>query len=159
MKIAVYAGSFDPIHCGHVDIIQRVSRLYDQVIVLVASSSQKTTLFTSEERKRLIEEELKSISNVSVDIFSGLVVDYLKKKRAHVLIRGLRAVVDFEYEMSMANMNKKLSPEVETLLVFASPEYYFLSSRAIKEVALNHGCLKGMVSEHVEKILKKKIMR
>lgn len=154
--IAVYAGSFDPIHCGHIDIIQRISKLYDRVIVLLANSSQKKTLFSANERKVLIQQSLKGIKNVDVDVFSGLVVDYLKKRNAQVLIRGLRAVVDFEYEMSMANMNKKLSPEIETLLVFSSPEYYFLSSRGIKEIAMNQGSLKGLVTTQVEKALLKK---
>ncbi|HPI40348.1 MAG TPA: pantetheine-phosphate adenylyltransferase [Pseudobdellovibrionaceae bacterium] len=158
-KIAVYPGSFDPIHCGHIDIIQRISKLYDKVIVLVACSSQKMNLFTPEERKVLIEKTFKSTPNVSVDLFSGLVVDYLHEKNAHILVRGLRAVVDFEYEMSMANMNKKLDPEIETLLVFSSPEYYYLSSRGIKEIAMNRGNLKGMVSEEVEESLKNKFIK
>ncbi|UOE99855.1 pantetheine-phosphate adenylyltransferase [Bdellovibrio reynosensis] len=155
-KIAVYPGSFDPITMGHVDIINRIAPFYDQVIVLVAQSSQKQSLFTAEERKALIEQSLPHTKNVKVDIFGGLTVDYMKKANAQVIVRGLRAVVDFEYEMTMANMNKKLAPEIETLLVFASPEYYYISSRGVKEIAVNGGALKDLVPEIVISALEKK---
>ncbi|XGC81393.1 pantetheine-phosphate adenylyltransferase [Bdellovibrio bacteriovorus] len=155
-KIAVYPGSFDPITMGHVDIINRIAPFYDQVIVLVAQSSQKQSLFTAEERKALIEQSLAHTKNVKVDIFGGLTVDYMKKANAQVIVRGLRAVVDFEYEMTMANMNKKLAPEIETLLVFASPEYYYISSRGVKEIAVNGGALKDLVPEIVISALEKK---
>lgn len=148
-KIAVYPGSFDPITMGHVDIINRIAPFYDQVIVLVAQSSQKQSLFNAEERKALIEKSLSHLKNVKVDIFGGLTVDYMKKANAQVIVRGLRAVVDFEYEMTMANMNKKLAPEIETLLVFASPEYYYISSRGVKEIAVNGGALKDLVPDVV----------
>lgn len=153
-KVAVYPGSFDPITMGHVDIIQRLSKVFDRVIVLVSESSQKAHLFSAEERKKMIQETLKNTKNVEVDISGGLTVDYLKKVKAQVVVRGLRAVVDFEYEMTMANMNKKLAPEIETLLVFASPEYYYISSRGVKEVAVNKGSLEGLVPDHVDKALK-----
>ncbi len=156
-RVAVYPGSFDPITLGHVDIINRISPLYDEVIVLVANSSQKDSFFTGEERTELIEKSLSHITNVRVDVFAGLTVDYMKKNKAQVIVRGLRAVVDFEYEMTMANMNKKLAPEIETTLVFAKPEYYFISSRGVKEVAINHGSLKGLVPDIVEKALSKKV--
>ncbi len=155
-KIAVYPGSFDPITMGHVDIINRIAPLYDQVIVLVAQSSQKQSMFSAEERKLLIEKSLSHLKNVKVDIFGGLTVDYMKKVNAQVIVRGLRAVVDFEYEMTMANMNKKLAPGIETLLVFASPEYYYISSRGVKEVAVNGGALKGLVPDVVIEALEKK---
>lgn len=155
-KIAVYPGSFDPITMGHVDIINRIAPFYDQVTVLVAQSSQKQSLFTAEERKDLIERSLSHLKNVNVDIFGGLTVDYMKKHEAQVIVRGLRAVVDFEYEMTMANMNKKLAPEIETLLVFASPEYYYISSRGVKEIAVNGGALKGLVPDIVSAALEKK---
>lgn len=158
-KIAVYPGSFDPITMGHVDIINRIARLYTQVIVLVAQSSQKQSLFTSEQRKELIEKSLSHLKNVKVEIFEGLTVDYMKKNNAQVIVRGLRAVVDFEYEMTMANMNKKLAPEIETLLVFASPEYYYISSRGVKEVALNGGALDELVPDIVKEALRKKTMK
>lgn len=156
-KIAVYPGSFDPITMGHVDIINRISPLYDEVIVLVAQSSQKQAMFSSEERKVLIEQSLSHLSNVKVDCFQGLTTDYMKAHRAQVIVRGLRAVVDFEYEMTMANMNKKIAPEIETLLVFASPEYYYISSRGVKELALNGGALNGLVPEVVIEAMGKKL--
>lgn len=148
-KIAVYPGSFDPITLGHVDIIQRLSLVFEKVIVLVAKSSTKAGLFTPEERKSLIQKTLKDLKNVEVDIFEGLTVDYLKKVNAKVIVRGLRAVVDFEYEMTMASMNKKLQPEFETMLMFAAPEYYYISSRGVKEVAANGGSLQGLVPDLV----------
>ena len=148
-KIAVYPGSFDPITLGHVDIIQRLSLVFEKVIVLVAKSSTKTGLFAPEERKSLIQKTLKDLKNVEVDIFEGLTVDYLKKVNAKVIVRGLRAVVDFEYEMTMASMNKKLQPEFETMLMFAAPEYYYISSRGVKEVAANGGSLQGLVPDLV----------
>ncbi len=148
-KIAVYPGSFDPITLGHVDIIQRLSLVFEKVIVLVAKSSTKSGLFTPEERKALIQKTLKDLKNIEVDIYEGLTVNYLKKVNAKVIVRGLRAVVDFEYEMTMASMNKKLQPEFETMLMFAAPEYYYISSRGVKEVAANGGSLEGLVPDLV----------
>lgn len=156
-RIAVYPGSFDPITLGHIDIIKRISKLYDQVIVLVSKSNDKGALFSVNERVQLIEAELGKIKNVKVDSFSGLTVDYVRQAKAQVIVRGLRAVVDFEYELSMGNINKKLAPEIETILVFANPEYYFVSSRMVKEVAKNKGQLKSLVSEKVGKALQKKM--
>lgn len=144
-KNAVYPGSFDPITVGHVDIIERIAPLYDEVVVLVATSSQKSSLFTAVERKQLIEKSLQHLKNVTVEIFDGLTVEYMKKSKSGIIVRGLRAVVDFEYEMTMASMNKKLAPDVETMLVFARPEYYYISSRGIKEIAMNGGALDGLV--------------
>lgn len=156
-RIAVYPGSFDPITWGHIDIIKRISKLYDEVIVLVANSNEKTSLFTVQERMQLVQKELAKIKNVKVDSFSGLTVDYVRQVKAQVIVRGLRAVVDFEHELSMGNINKKLAPDIETVLVFANPEYYFVSSRMVKEVAKNKGPLKSLVSENVDKALQKKM--
>lgn len=156
-QIAVYPGSFDPIHVGHVDIITRISKLYDQVTVLIANSPQKNSLFTAEERKELIERILKHIPNMKVEIFGGLTVDYMRRNKAGVIVRGLRAVVDFEYEMTMSSINQKLAPEIETMLVFARPEYYYISSRGVKEVAMNGGSLKGLVPDLVAEELQKKL--
>jgi len=155
-KVAVYPGSFDPITSGHVDIINRIAPLYSQVTVLIALSSQKQSLFTTQERKELIEKSLSHLHNVSVEVFDGLTVEYMRKNKAQVIVRGLRAVVDFEYEMTMANINKKLAPEIETLLVFASPEFYYISSRGVKELAANNASLKDLVPDVVAKALAKK---
>lgn len=153
----VYPGSFDPITMGHVDIIKRLSKTFDRVVVLVADNAQKKFLFSADERKQLILTALKGLDNLSVDIFDGLTTDYMKKKKIDKIVRGLRAVVDFEYEMTMANINRKLAPNIETLLVFASPEYYYISSRGVKEVALNNGSLKGLVPESVKRPLLNKL--
>lgn len=157
MKTAIYPGSFDPITLGHVDIIERISKMFDQVIILISESSQKNALFTSAERKALIEKSLSHLKNVQVDIHEGLTVDYVKSKNAKVIVRGLRAVVDFEYEMTMANINRKLDPSLETVLVFANPEYYFVSSRGVKEVARYGGSLDGLVPENVKQPLAQKL--
>ena len=153
----VYPGSFDPITMGHVDIIKRLAKTFDRVVVLVSNNAQKKFLFTAEERKKLVLTALKTTTNLSVDIFEGLTTDYMKAKKIDKIVRGLRAVVDFEYEMTMANINRKLAPNIETLLVFASPEYYYISSRGVKEVALNNGALNGLVPESVKKPLLAKL--
>lgn len=158
-NIAVYPGSFDPITMGHVDLINRMARLYDEVIVLVAQSSQKSSLFTAEERKELIMKTMGHLKNVRVDIFDGLTVEYMKKANARVIVRGLRAVVDFEYEMTMANINKKLDPNIETMLVFASPEFYYISSRGVKELAINGGSLKDLVPDVVIEAMAQKLKK
>lgn len=154
---AVYPGSFDPITMGHVDIIQRISHMFDELIVLVSVSSQKQSLFTSEERMNMIKKSFQNNPKIKVDKYDGLTVDYVKKNNAQVIVRGLRAVVDFEYEMTMASMNKKIAPKIETMLVFASPEYYYISSRGVKEVASHRGSLKGLVPKHVVSPLNKKL--
>ncbi len=153
---AVYPGSFDPITLGHIDIIQRISKLFDEVIILVAHAPDKASLFTVEERIKMIQQSLKKIKNIRVDSHQGLTVEYAKKCGAKVLVRGLRAVVDFEYEASMGNINKTIDPEIETILVFASPEYYFISSRMVKDVAKNGGPLEGLVPPEVIGPLKQK---
>lgn len=158
-KIAVYPGSFDPITLGHVDIIQRISKLYDQTVVLISQSPNKSSFFTAEERKQLIEESLSLLTNVSVVIHDGLTIDYMKRINSNVIVRGLRAVVDFEYELTMANMNKMLAPQIETLLVFADPKYYFISSRGVKEVAQHGGSMHGLVPDQVADALIKKMKR
>lgn len=153
----IYPGSFDPITMGHVDIIKRLSMTFEEVTVLIANNAQKNFLFNAEERKDLILQALKGQLNITVDIFDGLTVNYMKKHGIDKIVRGLRAVVDFEYEMAMANINRKLEPDIETLLVFASPEYYYISSRSVKEVALNNGSLKDLVPECVMKPLMQKL--
>ena len=157
MSKVVYPGSFDPITMGHVDIIERISRQFTEVTVLMALSLKKKYLFSIDERMELARESLKHLSNVTVDVHEGLTIDYMRQKEIKTVIRGLRAVVDFEYEMAMANLNRKLANDIETLLVFASPEYYYVSSRAVKEVASFEGNLQGLVPTCVENILKERL--
>lgn len=154
--IAVYPGSFDPITAGHVDIIQRLARIFDKVIVLVAQSGDKKYMFTAEERASFIKNQFGHLQNVEVDFFSGLTVDYMKRKNAKIIVRGMRAVADFEYEGALASMNKTLAPDIETFMIFSRPEYYFISSRGVKEVAKNKGDLTGLVPELVKSELIKK---
>lgn len=149
MKKAIYPGSFDPITMGHIDIVKRLSSVFSELTVLISESPEKKYLFTTEERKQMISDSFKDLKNVKVDIHTGLTIEYMKNKNIDVMVRGLRAVVDFEYEMGMASLNKKLAPNFETLLVFASPEYYYVSSRAVKEVAKYGGNLNGLVPPHV----------
>lgn len=160
-KIAVYPGSFDPITIGHLDIIERVSKVFDQVIVLVADSDNKAYMFSNQERVNFIKKVILNgtfkNNNIVVDAFDGLTTEYMKKKKAHVIVRGLRAVADFEYEGTLANMNKRLSPEIETFMIFSKPEYYFISSRGVKEIARNRGPLKGLVPDFIIPELQKKM--
>lgn len=156
-KIAVYPGSFDPITAGHVDIIHRVSEIFDRVIVLVSNAGGKAYMFSAEERADFVRKSFVDKKNVQVDIFSGLTVDYMKKNNAKVIIRGLRAVADFEYEGTLANMNKRLAPDIETFMIFSRPEYYFISSRGVKELARNNGPLNGLVPDDVIPLLKNKL--
>lgn len=156
MSKVVYPGSFDPITLGHVDIIQRIRPILGSVTVLISHNPKKQSLFTIEERIALAKAALKGIPGVRVDAHQGLTVDYLRERGSKVIIRGLRAVTDFEYELVMANMNKKLAPGIETMIVFASPEFYYVSSNTVKEVALNGGSVKDLVPRVVEHALKTK---
>ncbi len=156
MSLAVYPGSFDPITMGHLDIIRRIQPILGEMTVLVARHSAKNYLFSIEERIELVRECLKDIPNVKVEAHEGLTIDYVREKKGHVIVRGLRAVADFEYELVMANMNKKLAPEIETMIVFASPEFYYVSSNTIKEVAMNGGSVRDLVPTVVEQALQKK---
>ena len=154
---AVYPGSFDPITLGHEDIISRVAGIFDEVHVLVAQSNHKQSLFTLEERAALMKERVGHLKNVKITHHSGLTVDYAKKVGAKVLIRGVRAISDFEYEMSMAAMNQKLAEDIETVIFLTKPELSFISSKLVKEVATHKGSLKGLVSDHVEQSIIKKM--
>lgn len=159
MKKAVYPGSFDPITLGHIDIIQRAAVHFDELIVLISKSSTKSELFSAQERMAMVSKALAHLPQVKVATSEGLTVQYAKQIGAKVIVRGLRAVVDFEYETSMANMNRKLAPEIETFLIFASPEYYFISSRGVKEVARNGGPLDGMVPTFVAQALQERLSK
>ncbi|MCC6277483.1 MAG: pantetheine-phosphate adenylyltransferase [Oligoflexia bacterium] len=150
---AVYPGSFDPPTLGHIDIIRRAAKIFDELIVLVAESSRKAALFTPERRKSLIEESLGPVSNVKVVIHDGLTVDFVKKMKAKAIIRGLRAVSDFEYELAMATMNRKLAPDVETLIIMTDEKFHYIASHTVKEVALHGGDVSQLVPGPVVKAL------
>ena len=156
MKIAVYPGTFDPFTNGHLDILIRSSKLFDKVIVAVAIDSDKQTLFNIEERVDFIKDSIENYNNIEVEAFKGLLMHFVEKRQAQVVIRGLRAVSDFEYEFQMALMNHNLNEDVETLFLTTSSEYAFLSSTVIKSVIKLNGRIKGLVSEKVEKALIKK---
>lgn len=150
MITVIYPGSFDPVTNGHLDIIKRSAKIFDQVIVAVLKNPNKNPLFTMEERVEMLKQSTKEISNVKVDSFSGLLVDYAKHKNADAIVKGLRAVSDFETEFQMALMNKKLNNEIETFFMTTSSKYSYLSSSLVKEVAKFEGCVKGLVPENVE---------
>ena len=152
----VYPGSFDPVTNGHIDIIERASKLCDKVLVVVLINSAKVPSFTLEERVDLLQCALSGIPNVEVDSYSGLLVDYMRMKNAKVIVKGLRAVSDFEYEMQMALFHKTQEPDIETLFMTSSLKYSFLSSSLIKELARNGGKINDFVPECIrEKILNK----
>lgn len=156
VNIGIYPGSFDPITNGHLDIIKRSSKLFDTLIVAVLSNPQKKALFTVDERINMIKESVKDISKVEIDSFTGLLVDFAKIKKADVIVKGLRAVSDFEYELQMALMNKKLDNNMETIFIMTSSKYSYLSSSVVKEVASFGGCISTLVPPIVEERLKEK---
>ena len=149
-KIAVYPGSFDPVTNGHTDIIRRSSRTFDKVYVAVLVNSAKTPMFPTQQRIDCIKKVTSDLDNVEVDSFSGLLVDYMKEKNADIIIKGLRAVSDFEYEFQMALMNHKLSKDIETLFMMTSAKYQYLSSSIVKEVARHGGCLDDLVPDELK---------
>lgn len=155
-NIAIYPGTFDPITNGHLDIIERAVPLFDQIIVSVSVNTLKPTLFSIQERIQMIKEITKDYPNVYVEGFSGLLVEYAREKNARIIIRGLRAVSDFEHEFQMASLNKRLNPEIETLFMMTHEDNFFLSSSAIKEIASLGGSLTGFVPKIVAERLKEK---
>lgn len=157
-KIAVYPGSFDPITNGHLDIINRGLKIFDSVIVAVACNSSKNSLFSIEERLDLIREVISDNERVKVDTFSGLLVDYVLSQRASVIIRGLRAVSDFEYEFQLAQINRGITMEVETLFMMTSVPYSYLSSSVVKEVCSLGGPVETLVPPSVSKALENKFL-
>lgn len=155
-RIAIYPGTFDPVTFGHVDLIKRCLCIFDKVIVSVAPSPKKAPLFTAQERVHMIREATKGLGNVEVEVFEGLLVEHVIKKGGSVVIRGLRAVSDFEYELQMALMNRRLSDKVETVFMMPSEEYSYTSSTVIKEVAGFGGSVEGLVPDIVLTYLKKR---
>ncbi|ENQ3079410.1 pantetheine-phosphate adenylyltransferase [Bacillus multifaciens] len=155
-SIAISSGSFDPITLGHLDIIKRGAKVFDEVYVVVLNNSSKEPLFTVEERLELIREATKDIPNVKVDSHSGLLVEYARMRNANAILRGLRAVSDFEYEMQITSMNRKLEENVETFFIMTNNQYSFLSSSIVKEVARYGGNVSGLVPPIVERALKEK---
>lgn len=156
-RIAVYPGSFDPITYGHLDIIKRALKIFDKVIVAVAHNTEKRPLFDVSERVELLKRSLKGLKRVEIDDFDSLVVDYVKRKKSIVVIRGLRMISDFEYEFQMALTNRKLSSDIETIFMMPSESYSYLSSKLIKEAASLGANLKAFVPSFVEKAIKKKL--
>lgn len=157
MKQAIYPGSFDPITFGHIDVIKRASKMFDELTVCILDNKAKHSLFTVEERVKMISDVVKDFGNVKVDYFSGLLIDYAKEKNVHISIRGLRAITDFEYELQIAQVNKELSKGyLDTVFLTTSIEYSYLSSSAVKEIASFHGDISKCVPPEVAELVKAK---
>lgn len=145
MKTWICPGSFDPVTAGHLDIITRAARMCDRLIVAIGVNDKKKPFFSTEERRILLEKSIEGLPNVEIDVFEGLLVDYAAKTKSHAIVKGLRAVSDFEYELQMALLNKRLNEDVETIFLMTNINYSFLSSRAVRELAANHGNIEGLV--------------
>jgi len=157
MKAAIYPGSFDPVTFGHLDVIRRAASIFDELTVSVLNNTQKTPLFSVEERVKILEEATKELPNVKVDSFSGLLINYAREKDVHIAIRGLRAITDFEYELQIAQTNRKLSNgELDTIFLTTSLEYAYLSSSSVKEIAEFHGDISQCVPDFVAKLVYEK---
>jgi pantetheine-phosphate adenylyltransferase len=153
---AIYPGSFDPLTNGHLDLIERGSKIFDELIVSILRNSEKDPLFTLEERRQMLEEMVKQYENVRVETFEGLLVDYAMQKKAKAVLRGIRAISDYEYELQMALMNRKLQPQLETVFMMPAEAYSYLSSRLVKEIFRLGGSVRGLVPELVEQRLREK---
>jgi len=156
--VAVYPGSFDPPTNGHVDIISRGARLFDRIVVAILVNAEKSPLFTMEERVDILRQVFRDQPNVEVDTFDGLLVEYVERRHAQVIVRGLRAVSDFEFEFQMALMNRRLTPRIETVFMMPAEQYTYISSRLIKEVFALGGRVQGLVPDLVEQRLRAKVM-
>ncbi len=157
MRTAIYPGSFDPLTNGHLDVVQRAAKLFDRVIVAVAKNESKSPLFTLEERVTLVTGAVADLSNVETDSFDGLLVEYVAAKKARAIVRGLRAVSDFEFEFQLALMNRKLDENIETIFMMPKDTYTFLSSRIVKEIARLGGDVSQFVPANVQAALKNKL--
>jgi pantetheine-phosphate adenylyltransferase len=155
--LAIYPGSFDPLTRGHLDLIERGSQIFDQLVVAVLTNLDKAPLFSIEERVEMLRELTAGMPNVSVDTFSGLLVDYAVRKKARVILRGIRAFTDYEYELQMALMNRELQPNVETVFLTPAEAYSHISSRLVKEIFQHGGSVKGLVPPVVEERLRRKV--
>jgi pantetheine-phosphate adenylyltransferase len=155
--IAIYPGSFDPITNGHLDLIERASKLFERLFVAILTNLEKQPLFTVNERVEMLKSVTSGMGNVAIDTFSGLLVDYALRKNAQVIVRGVRAFSDYEYELQMALMNRKLQPSVETVFLMPAESYTYLSSRLVKEIAQHGGSVKGLVPPAVEERLRGKV--
>ena len=156
-KVAIYPGSFDPITNGHLDVVRRAARLYDRVIIAVAEDTDKTSLFALDERIALVRQTVRGLRNVSVEGFSGLLVKFARRKKAAVIVRGLRAVSDFEYELQLALFNRKMDPKIETIFLTPKQDLAFVSSRMVKQIAMLGGQVNGFVPQTVKQALKRKL--
>ena len=153
---AIYPGSFDPLTNGHLDLIERGSKIFDELIVSVLRNTEKDPLFTVSERLEMLEQMVKQYDNVRVEAFEGLLVDYAMQKKAKAVLRGIRAISDYEYELQMALMNRKLEPQLETVFMMPAETYSYLSSRLVKEIFRLGGSVRGLVPEVVEQRLREK---
>ncbi|MDD5622374.1 MAG: pantetheine-phosphate adenylyltransferase [Actinomycetota bacterium] len=149
-KIALCPGTYDPLTEGHKDVIERCSKIFSKVVVAISKDTRKKPFYTPEKRVDFVKRALINLGNIEVIVFEGLLVDLAKKVKATVIVKGLRAISDFEYEFQMAQINKKLNPEVETMFMVTNPRFAYLSSSAVKEVARFKGCIKGLVPKEIE---------
>lgn len=156
--VAIYPGSFDPITNGHLDLIERGSRLADRLILAILRNERKQPLFTVNERMEMLREVVGSFDNVEVDFFTGLLVEYASEKKANLILRGIRAISDYEYELQMALMNRRLAPDIETVFLMASEAYSFISSNLVKEVIRLGGNISGLVPPLVEAKLRNRLL-
>ncbi|MDB6053320.1 MAG: pantetheine-phosphate adenylyltransferase [Verrucomicrobiales bacterium] len=159
MRTVIYPGSFDPLTNGHLDVVHRAARLFDKVIVAVAQNETKQPLFSLQERVALVKESIAHLSNVEADTFDGLLVNYVEKRGGQAVVRGLRAVSDFEFEFQLALMNRKLNERIETIFMMPKETYTFLSSRMVKEIARLGGDISSFVPAHVQKALHERLNR